>query len=326
METKLWHFESNQFDTSTKDNYKLAESITKQHANALNNESSVTFIGVMYTAFILLRNTFETAYVYWLSLKASKKAATLKVKNLFKLLSSKMIESWDIKIQNVYAQDSEEYMALLPNRRSHFQRGTYEEKIIALKSLSKNLENDTALSAVLADIDLFITQISDARNNKQKLDEAVSLQSQIVDEARLECAITMYANLGGLMQHFCRTPEAISRFFDLKAIRSHPRKTNDNSEEYTIAIAPNTTKEAGIMFTENTKFLLFNNSEVPLYAYTGLENDTPNPALMLSIAPDEEKEVSTSELGMPGSRFLFIVNKDLHEAGEMDISLLEGEE
>ena len=218
-------------------------------------------------------------------------------------------------------------MALLPNRRNPFQKGTYEEKISALKSLSKNLENDTALSAVLADIDLFITQISDARNNKQKLDEAVSLQSQRVDEARLECAITMYANLGGLMQHFCKTPAAISRFFDLKAIRSKPRKTNENDgDEYSIKVATATTLEAGIMFTDKIRFLLFNNSNVPLYVYTGLEKDTPNPALMLCIAPDEEKEVSPSEIGMPGSRFLFIVNKDTKEEGEMDISLLEGEE
>ena len=322
METPTWHFEYNQFDTVTKNNYKLGESITKQHLNALNNEISVPVIAVMYNNFKPLRAGFDTAYVSWYSSRALRKSATLKIQNLFRQLSAEKIEDWDIKVQNVYKQDSVEYMAYLPNRRNPFQKGTYEEKISVVKTLAKNIENDAALAAVYADINLFITAIDTARNNQQMLVEAVSKQSQVVEEARTECVIMMYANLGGLMQHFCRTPDVISRFFDMEAIRSKPRKTNEETEEYAVIVPPVTTKEAGIMYTEDTKFLMFNNSSVVLFAYTGLENDSPNPENMLSIAPDEELEVSPSDLGMPDSRFLFIVNKDLNVEGEMNISLL----
>jgi hypothetical protein len=132
----------------------------------------------------------------------------------------------------------------------------------------------------------------------------------------------MYANLGGLMQHFCKTPDSINRFFNLEAIRSKSRKTNLETVEFAVKVLPVTTKEAGIMFAENTKFLMFNNSIVDLFVYTGLENDSPNPAQMICIAPDEERELSLSEMGMPGSRFLLIVNKDKSIEGEMVINLV----
>ncbi len=321
-----WHFEYNQFDVVTANNYKLAELISKQHANALHSEISLPAIAAMYNSFLPLRSSFETNYISWKSKTAARKSATLKVTNLIKDLSSTKIEDWDIKIQNVHRQDSEEYMALMPNRRSPFQRGTYEECITSVKTLANNLEGVVALSAVYDDVLLFIGKIDAARNEKQQLDELVSKQSALVETARYECAVMMYANLGGLMQLFCRTPEAISRFFDLEAIRSKPRKTNENDgEEYSIKVATATTLEAGIMFTDKTRFLFFNNSNVPLHVYTGIENDTPNPAKMLCILPDEERETTPSELGMPDSRFLFIVNKDTTEEGEMDISLLAEE-
>jgi hypothetical protein len=324
METK-WHFESNQFETVTANNYKLAESISKQHINALRNEILVPVIGTMYNNFLPLRSSFETNYILWMSKKAARKSATLKVRNLILEISSKKIEDWDIKIQNIHRQDSEEYMSLMPNRRNPFQKGTYDERITYLKTLAKNLEGNAALSEVYEDINLFIGKIDLARNEKQELDETISKQSTLVDQTRFDCAVMMYSNLGGLMQLFCKTPEAISRFFDLEAIRAKPRKANDEVDEFSLKIETASTIEAGIMFTDKTRFLLFNNSNVPLYVYTGLENDSPNPITMLCLAPDEEREVSPSELGMPGSRFLFIVNKDMKEEGEMAINLIAGE-
>jgi hypothetical protein len=276
----------------------------------------------MYNSFHPLRLAYNKAYVSWKTIKASRKSATRGVEELMTELSSKKIEEWDIKIQILYRQNTKKYIAILPDRRKPFQSGPYEERIAYLKSLVESTSNDPLLETVHDDIELFVTELENSRKTKIGLDESWRKQSIIVNEARIECTNMMYANLGGLMQHFYKTPDSINRFFNLEAIRNKSSKSNEESEEFAIKVLPVTTKEAGIMFAENTKFLMFNNSSIDLFAYTGLENDSPNPAQMICIAPDEERELSLSEMGMPGSRFLFIVNKDKSIEGEMVINLI----
>jgi len=322
METQDWIYSRNQFDNATINNYKLADLITKQHDIALQQDNTDTVILSMYNNFHPFRINFSKEYVSWMTMKASRKSSTRKVENMMIELLSNKIEEWDIKIQGVYRQDSVKYIAILPNRRKPFQKGSYEVRISRLKSLAESIEKDTLLKDVNDDIILFITEIENARNSQMGLRESLRKQSLKVDTAKIACVELMYANLGGLIQKFYKTPKEIERYFNLEAIRSHSNKINEDTDEFAVKIPPITTQEAGIMFVENTKFLMFNNSSVDLYVYTGLENDSPNPTQMLCIAPDEERELSLSEMGMPGSRFLFIVNKDKSSEGEMVINLV----
>jgi hypothetical protein len=322
METSDWNYSRNQFDNATINSYKLADLITKQHDIALQQDNTDPVILTMYNNFHPFRINFSKEYVSWMTMKAIRKSSTRQVENMMSELTSNKIEEWDIKIQGVYRQDSVAYIAILPDRRKPFQKGGYELRISKLKSLAESIEKDALLKDVYDDIILFITEIENARNSQMGLEESLRKQSLKVDTARIVCVELMYANLGGLIQKFYKSPKEIERYFNLEVIRSKSRKTNVETDEFAMKISPVTTKEAGIMFAENTKFLMFNNSSVDLFVYTGLENDSPNPAQMICIGPDEERELSLSEMGMPGSRFLFIVNKDKSIEGEMVINLV----
>lgn len=92
-----------------------------------------------------LSAAFNEAYQSWSTGKGLQKGKTTSLYSQFKLLSSQKIEDWDIAIQQVYKQNTPQYVSLLPNRRKPFQTGSQESRINAVGTLSEAIGADAAL-------------------------------------------------------------------------------------------------------------------------------------------------------------------------------------
>jgi hypothetical protein len=96
------------------------------------------------------------------------------------------------------------------------------------------------------------------------------------------------------------------------------------NEGKVLKLSPGQTIEAGIPLKDDKKFFFLNHGEVPLTIFAG--GDKPivpeNPFI---LPAGEEAEKSVTELGAPGSRYLYILNANPDLSGAVEIIEVTGE-
>src|SRR4051794_29774612 len=117
---KLWSFLINPFLVATKDSYRTAKKLGDFTVSALATQTSSPFIE-MLDMLLPASESYNAAYMAWTSQRGMQKGNTSNLNAQLKILQSQKIEDWDIAIQQVYKQNTPQYISLLPNRRSPFQ-------------------------------------------------------------------------------------------------------------------------------------------------------------------------------------------------------------
>jgi len=316
MAKNEWQYQRNQFDNCTENSRKRMLLISTDHDSKLNAQTSDPDIEVLYNHFHPKHLSFVAKYTEWMTSKAAYNGSTQMIKSIFNQLTSDKIELWDIQIQIVFRQKTPEYIALLPNGRGPFQKKSYEQRILALKSLSANIGNEERLAAVKSDIIEFTTKIEDSRNEQQGKEGLIAKLSDELEQQRIKCAKGMYYNLGGLMQKYVDNPELISNFYELENIRKTGREEQEIPEAITGTIdADEKVILADGGFTADTNYLLKNIGDTQLKFYTAESvGIVPENALMLESGA--EINVVASQLGTVGNQLLIVYNPDSENTGE----------
>jgi hypothetical protein len=260
--TNPWLHLRNPFLYATGNSYPKAMSLCEFHEKALSKNKIDPFILALFNAFHPFHEDFQNTYGIWKAQVGVNQGSTLKLGQLLKQLSSTRIKNWDNQIQIKYPQNTPEYVQLLPNRRTPFQKGKQSKKIDALGALAKNLSTDPSLNALFEEVDDFNVKVI-AAAGQQKTNR--STNKGIVNELetiRVAMCIAMYANLGGLIQKYAAAPEKIEQFFDLALLR-RPKQTlftGHLKPAETFTIAKRT-------FSESDKIILTNHGPSQLKFY-----------------------------------------------------------
>ena len=111
-------------------------------------------------------------------------------------------------------------------------------------------------------------------------------------------------------------------YFDQSIIT--PRKHADDStdEAYILSIPAAGIASADVSFSVDDTLLISNTGDVPVAYYGAATASQPAPATAITIAANNEAEVTAASLGAPANRFLLFVNKDAETDGEVEITLI----
>lgn len=287
-------------------------------------DARITEDGILalYTFFHPIFIAFRDIYVAWKAAGGTYQGATLAFQALLSELSGDAIDDWDIKIRNVHNKKSDRYKALMPNDRGPFQKGDYESRIAAIRTLLANIGDEEALRDVKTIIEAFLSRIETARNLQQGKEGLEASLSQQVEVQRVNCADGMYYVQGALMQKFYKNRSQIGTFFDLENIRKSTPEEEEPEGGLVLTLAPGQTLEAGITFTPDAVLLFINHGEGPITIFVSGETPT-EPEVPFVLAAGEEAEKSVSELGAAGSRFLYIKNANPDLPGSIEIITIE---
>jgi hypothetical protein len=310
---------------STKDSRKKMNICTCFHDAALNARKDEPGILDLYNFYHPIHTTFHALYVSWNSAEGTYHASTLAIVLLWKELKKSM-KKWNIKIQNIYPDDTPRYEELFPNGRSVYSRLKYDEKITVLAAFIQTIGDDsnedmmnikTLASELLIRIEAARSLQAGKKSEKDDL-------ARRVEMARVNCAQAMYSTQGGLMRIYYQNPKLIEAFYDIETLRTPRTKENKPKGGLVLTLAPGQTIEAGIPLTDDKKLLFRNLGEVPLALFAG--GDKPEvPENPVILPAGEEAEKLVTELGAPGSRYLYILNSNPDLDGAVEIIEVTGE-
>lgn len=312
-----WIFLINPFEVATEKSYRTAKKLGDYTTAALGAQSKPRFVD-MFNEISPLSADFNNAYSTWTSQLGSQKGNSSSLATLLKQLSSQKIEDWDIAIQQVYKQNTPQYISLLPNRRKPFQNGTQETRINAVKSLSESIGTDEALATVKTDVDDFFTSITLVYTTQKGSISKSGNSSTNVELARKALCTGLYGILGQLMDYFKETPDAVSSFIDIETLRNLEQsvyKSNIKGGETLLVLTH--TFEAG----EKARFVNRGNTDLA-FALVAEKKDAM-PSAFVTITANNELITDASALGdIAANRFLIAKNLSATGQGAYTVQLL----
>jgi hypothetical protein len=321
---ELWDAIKNTFLNALKGSFKRTNIVVIDTGDKLEARKTETGIGELNTYFAPFKTSYTTLYLDWKQTNNTYHALTATVQRYKSDLSGSKIDRWETIIKPAFLDDPEGYKNLFPKGRSLFQEGGYEERIAAVKVLGSAIDSRAALASVKTDISDFGRQFEAARSLQQGKEGLAKKLSVDMELERVKACEALYWVQGRLMALFNKTPKAIEAFYDLEVLRRTGHEEDEPEESLVLTLAPGQTVEAGIPLTDDKKYLFSNLGEVPLTIWAG--GDKPDvPENPFILRPGEEVEKLVTELGAPGSRYLYILNDNPDFSGAVEIIEVTGE-
>ena len=221
---------NNQFDNMTIKRLPLMVKLTNDHIAKLQAQQSDADILPLLQRIEPLHNAFIAANIAFIVAKGNRKGRTLALTQLLQELSKKKIKQWDIQIQSVYLEGESRYTMLLPNRRSPFQQGAYDERIAEVNALAQRLQAEPSLAATKADVDAYYLRLITARDLQQQEEGRMAQQNALANQARKALAIMMFGNMGALMDKYRAQPQFVATFWETALLKQHRKPKKDQSE------------------------------------------------------------------------------------------------
>ena len=312
-----WSFSSNPFIAATDSSFRKSVKISQLHASALNAFASDPAIAAMKALFDPLNATLNTAYDTYVAQSGTKESETMSVNENLRLLSNPKIRQWDVKIQNVFGEDTPEYKALLPNGRKPFQTGAQLMRINATNILSLAIGSDVALADLKEEVDLFYSQTNDAYNVQQGAISTSKGLSDAIDQTRINMCVGMYSNLGKLMAKYAATPGEIDKFFPLELIRNAQQVDFTNSvQKQSIRFIVKRT----LVGTDTIRFV--NDGTTDLWFYLAPNKTSTPDTQHVVVHQNSETTVTAASLGDVANTYIMAWNPETEQAGHFVMELL----
>jgi len=241
----IWKYLTNQFLIATTDNFRKALKLAEFTDSALSQRTSDPFFNAQYLIFHPLYDTLNIAFDKLETQRGTQKGKTTSVEEVIKELSPKKINQWDSAVQAAgIVKGSANYVAIFPNRHKTFQRGDILTRINSVNSLSMAIDLQIPVGAppthplvlLKSDVDIFYTLASDIYTKQQGEISDTGSDSDIVEQARVNAMVGLYAFLGACINKFADNPVVIEPLFDLETLR------NIRQRLWQQTIAPSTTK------------------------------------------------------------------------------------
>ena len=317
MYKRPWIFIQNPFYNVTRDNYRLAVTISTYTDAALNAAKADAAILALYTPYHTLHLAYVAAYDSWIAQANSQQGNTLSLTQLLDQSTAK-INDWDLAIQNVYRRDTPQYKSILPNGHGPFQKGTQTSRIAAIKALSINLNGISALATTKAAVDAYYTLLDTANTAQKGSKTTTNSFSSNVEAARIAACDGLYLVLGGLMQKYNTNTAKIADYMDLENIRSGEQTifTGHTMSNQTSKIAKRT-------LADNQSIRLINTGSVKVQFYLATNPADALGSKSIIVNPFEDKTVIADDLGdVDTQHFLMVNNMEANGTAQWELDIL----
>lgn len=319
MASQNWSYVQNPFDNATKRNFKKMLRLSTDHFDKLRDAAATdVFIKQLYLEAVTAYDEFVQTYQDVITYKAAYQMHTRKLEEQMEFLSNDKIKRWDIQIQSVYLDTEFEYLALLPNNRTPFQKGAYELRINECFSLAAKLVNFPDLAHTQVAVLTFAQNIKNVRSEQQAAErKAADLSSQL-EKNRIALAQAMQKAFSGLMYHFASEVEKVENFYELQYLRAanSTPKSEEEDELKPTDTAENSIAESAkvALFADklkpDTEIIIENNSNVTLEAWTAENAQEAAPKRKLLISPQQSATCLARDFTTGHIKALILNNTD----------------
>jgi len=220
MFKRLWHYLINSFAVNTVRSYKKALSLGTDHLARLTANNADPVVAAMEVAFAPVLQAYVAAEQNLSAALGDYKGETMTVEELFEELRETQLPYWEGQVFYHFPKGKPSALQLFPNGRTTFGTGTYEQRILAIKTLGDKCALIAALVPLSVNVLAFHTQMASARALQQSAGEGqVALLRNLRESAWEVMCSEMYGNLGLLMHHHRTDPKQAERYFDLQLLR-----------------------------------------------------------------------------------------------------------
>jgi len=322
--SKIENFVNSSTQSSLKKMYLMStDHIHKLMAEAPNDaviQDILTFVQPAYSNFVRQYRA-KTLQINAYRLK------TLDFTNMAALLSSEKIRRWDVEIQMIYDDRSNQYQSLLPNGRAPFQKGAYEMRIESVMTLGEALSMDPQLATLGGDILAFGQQLELLRQEQQGDEGQKSIHSASLEALREELATVLFGAFGRLVGHYYRELHRVTNFYELKYFRRRPSSSNNNSEEeenydlFEFDLAPQSrvVKLEGLLAGGETIRLQLLEGDNLQYYTVANSADTPDQVYRLQNSQN-------ARLQLPLGHRLLVLENSENSSAKVEVEILEDDE
>jgi hypothetical protein len=266
MFKRLWHYLINTFAVRTMKSYKKALSLGTDHLAKLTANNMDAVVAAMEATFAPVLQAYVDAEQNLSAALGDYKGETKTVEELFDELRETKLSYWEGQVFFHFPKGTTQALQLFPNGRTTFGSGTYEQRILAIKTLGDKCAQIALLAPLSINVLAFHTQMASARALQQSAGEGqVALLRDLRESAWAVMCSEMYGNLGLLMHHHRTDPKQVERYFDLTLLRAKGdsgQGTEDTiltfymTDAVTSAVIPNgtavLTRASGEQLTQQT--------------------------------------------------------------------------
>jgi hypothetical protein len=230
-----WQYLSNQFGNALSNSYADTNIFGTDHLSKLRNMAGDADIDLLIDRTEIVYTAFQADYTAWQKSAAFWKGATNKVDSLIEDMLRTKLPRFDILIQVVYGQDTEEYITIFPQGRTAFREVGKDGKIQLLTTFVDTVADYAPLADVHTEAEAVLTALIAARNRQQQREQSVRDASTNLRDAQNELFIVLYKNLGILMNKYGEAPDQILNFFAIEMIRNTNKKKKIDEVDEIVA-------------------------------------------------------------------------------------------
>ena len=216
----------NLFEQKTKGNYSKMLVVAANYTAFLkNNRLKNKNILPHYNTYWTICSRFNNLMLLTATAKENRKTYTAILATLFKDLSGKWIDEWDIKIRYHLKRSSLEYAFLIPDGRAPFQKGSYDNRIKAVIGLIEKLALFPTLDFLLIALKNWIDKVTEFRSLQKKYNALYNDYLSKIEPCRQALAQEMQLILVHLVNQNYINAAIISSFLSHKNV-SIPAKNS----------------------------------------------------------------------------------------------------
>ena len=243
------HIFINHWNTPFYHNYKRSMETGDQLKQSLFANKDDPKFKSLYDFYLPFYTSFRTNYLLWLLQIKDYRGSSLILDGMFKELSGPQINRVDTFLKNIYIDDQESYITLMPNNKGPFQTSTHGERILHTEQLADSMILRTELVTISTEFKTFSLNLGKGMDLQRVNKQNVRSASTKLEKERVLLAGGLFWVYGGLIQIFYETPEDIADFYEINQMFA--KKAGEvvaNPDVTVVELEPLETKEAGMNF------------------------------------------------------------------------------
>jgi hypothetical protein len=225
MSFKLpYRFLINPFLGATRFSYKKALSLGADHLAKLIANQADAVVAAIVATFTPVMDAFLAAKQNLDAALGDYHGETQGVEELFETLNTDRLPYWEGQVFYYFPKGTVQANQLLHGGRQPFQAGTYEQRILAIKTFGDKCALIPSLVPLSVNVLAFHTQIASARALQQSAGEGqVAALRDLRETARVMLCNELYGDMALLIHHHRTNPTEVERYFDFSLMRT-PKK------------------------------------------------------------------------------------------------------
>jgi hypothetical protein len=231
MAKHTWSYFYNTFEKNTRNSNVKMLSLATDTFSKLKGQSNIPVTSTILNSYTPVFEAYRKIYEQYDVISGDRQGNTLNLGLILKDELPVELRKWEAAVRLVHVEDSPKEVAIFPNKRIPFLRGTYETRILRIATLSKALMDDGNFATLANEVMSFYNVLLSARDTQQQNEGGLSLASKARENQRKLMAIELYGAMALLMNYYKNNPIAVDNFFDLSLLRAKPKKKKGDKGE-----------------------------------------------------------------------------------------------